>query len=66
MALSQDWTEITNESDLDDYTFGDFGDISWTDLESIKWDSTGTRGLKINYDNVSRTGLSQNWGDVSR
>lgn len=66
MALSQSWTEITGETDLDDYTFGDFGNISWTDLESIKWNTTGTRGLKINYSNVSRTGLSQSWSEVSR
>jgi len=66
MALSQNWTELTNETDLDDYTFGDFGDLSWTDLDNIQWNASGTRGLKINYDNVSRTGLSQNWSDISR
>jgi len=66
MALSQDWTELTNETDLDDYTFGDFGNISWNDLENIKWNSAGTRGLKINYGDVSRTGLSQSWSNVAR
>lgn len=66
MALNQSWTEITNESDLDDYDWESWGDLSWTDLESINWDSTGTRGLKINYGNVSRSALSQNWSAVSR
>lgn len=77
MALSQNWgnisrslgqsyVELTNETNLDDYTFKDFGNISWTDLESIKWNSAGTRKLKINYDDISRTSLSQNWGNVAR
>ena len=77
MALSQNWgnisrslgqsyTELTNETDLDDYTFADFGNISWTDLESIKWNNAGTRALKINYDDISRTGLSQSYSNVSR
>jgi len=66
MALSQNWTKVTNETDLDDYTFSDFGNISWTDLDSIKWDSAGTRGLKINYDKVSRTGLSQSWSKLTQ
>jgi len=65
-SLSQSYTELTGETDLDDYTFGDFGNISWNDLDNIKWNSTGTRGLKINYDDVSRSGLSQDWSNVSR
>ena len=66
MALKQNWVEITNETDLDDYTFADFGNISWTDLDNIKWNSAGTRALKVNYGDISRTSLSQNWANVSR
>lgn len=64
--LSQSYSELTNESDLDDYTFGDFGNISWTNLDNIKWNAAGTRSLKINYDNVSRSELAQGWTSVSR
>ena len=43
MALSQNWTEITNEMDLDDFTYGDADSISWTDADNIKWNSSGSR-----------------------
>ena len=64
-GLSQSYTELTNEMDLDEFDYGDADDISWVDADKIKWESSGTRNLSINYNDVSRN-LSQNWTEVSR
>ncbi len=65
MALSQNWKEITNEMNLDDFDYSDADSISWVDADKIRYKSSGSRNLSINYSDVSRN-LSQEWSDVSR
>ena len=65
MALNQNWQELTNEMDLDDFDYGDADALSWVDADKIKWNSSGSRNLSINYSDVNRN-LSQEWSDVSR
>ena len=57
MSLSQDWKEITNETDLDDFDYGEADSISYTDLENIKY--------KKSSGSLNRN-LSQDWSEVKR
>ncbi len=48
-SLSQDYTELTNEMNLDDFDYSDADSISWVDADKIKYKSSGSRNLSINY-----------------